>query len=119
MMFMPTFDDQDGVSEGEIQQRHAGPIYDPLFGDWGEAPAAEPVSHYDDLFTLGQSGSTETDEYAFTRYDPSAPPAPSFPDRFQPVYAAAPTELQRRLREETIVLPKERRWVVTVRELAE
>jgi signal peptidase I len=119
MMFMATFDDQDGVSEGDIQQRHAGPAYDPLFGDWDETPSAGPVSQYDDLFSLAPPDSTETDEYAFTRYDPAALPAPSFPDRFQGEYAERLTELQRRLREETIVLPKERRWIVTVRELAE
>jgi signal peptidase I len=120
-MLMATFDEQDGVSEADIQQGHAGPAYDPLFGDWDEASQAEPVAaHSDDLFALAQTPtSPETDEYAFTRYDPSAPPAPSFPDRFQPDYAERLTELQRRLREETIVLPKERRWVVTVRELAE
>lgn len=118
-MFMATFDDQDGVSEGDIQ-RHAGPAYDPLFGDWSESPPAEPVSQYDDLFALApQPPSTETDEYAFTRYDPTAPPVPAFPDRFQGEYAERLTELQRRLREETIVLPKERRWIVTVRELTE
>lgn len=118
---MATFDDdQDGVPEGEIDALHAGPAYDPLFGDWGQAPPTEPVAQFDDLFPLAAAPiSTETDEYAFTRYDPTAPPAPTFPDRFQPEYEERLTELQRRLREETLVLPKERRWVVTVRELAE
>jgi len=44
----------------------------------------------------------------------------AYPDRYQPVYEERLTELQQRLRQETIVLPKpERRWAVTVRELAE
>jgi signal peptidase I len=115
---MPTFDDLDGAPAANSEEGPAVPVYDPLFGDWGEAPSAEAVSQFDDLFSIeAVPPSTETDEYAFTRYDSTAPPA--YPDRFQPEYEERLTELQRRLREETLVLPKERRWVVTIRELAE
>jgi signal peptidase I len=42
-----------------------------------------------------------------------------FPTVQQPYYEEQLTEAQRRLREGTVTLPAERRWVVTVRELAE
>jgi signal peptidase I len=117
---MANFDDQDGVSEADLQPRRAGSSYDPLFGDWEETPAPEPVARFDSLFEWETPRYPDAeDEYAFTRFQPLAPTVPPFPDRFQDGYAERLTELQRRLREETIVLPKERRWVVTVRELAE
>jgi signal peptidase I len=117
---MAKFDDPDGESEADLQPQYSGTSFDPLFGEWEGAAAPEPVAAYDALFSWETASYPETDEeISFTRYDSFAPPAPSFPDRFQEGYADRLTEFQRRLREETIVLPKERRWVVTIRELAE
>ncbi len=119
---MPTFDEQDGVSESDIGSGHAGKTFDPLFGEW-EEPRSEPVTHYDALFSFETAHYPDEEELDFVRYSPvSTPPYPEYPDRYQDEYAERLTELQRKLREETVVLPKEkaeRRWAVTLRELAE
>ena len=116
---MADFDDMEGSAE-PIQDRPAGPIYDPLFGDWGDAPGSEPQDHVDELFAMAPvSAPEEPDQFAFPKYNPEAAPS-AYPDRFQPEYQERLTELQRRLREETVTVPApERRWVVTLRELAE
>lgn len=114
---MATFDDQDGVPEAESKRRHAA-TYDPLFGEWETTQnGPQKATHHDDLFSWEPPRSAE-DEQAVSRYTPRTYP-PAFPDRYQEGYAERLTEVQRRLREETVVMPKERRWVVTVRELAE
>jgi len=117
---MPTFDDLTGAADDAPDERPANPIYEPLFGDWGETQPAEPISQIDELFAMTAAvPSTETDEYAFTRYDPNAAPV-AYPDRYQPEYQERLTELQRKLRQETVVVPApDKRWVVTIRELAE
>jgi signal peptidase I len=49
-----------------------------------------------------------------------APPPITYPDRQQEPYAERLTEVQRRLQQETIAIPRpQRRWLVTVREVAE
>jgi signal peptidase I len=118
---MPTFDEQDGVPESEFGSGRAENTYDPLFGEW-EEPRSEPVAQYDALFSYETARYPAEEEFSFTQYTAVAAPATAFPDRYQDEYAERLTELQRKLREETVVFPKEkveRRWAVTVRELAE
>ncbi|MEO6197920.1 MAG: signal peptidase I [Dehalococcoidia bacterium] len=94
-----------------------GNRFDPLFEPW-EEQVASPVSQGDSLFEF--QPVPETDEnVGFAPY--SADWASTiYPDRYQPAYQERLTELQERLRAETIVLPRpDRRWAVTVRELAE
>jgi len=116
---MSPLDDLNGATDADLEPTPAVPAYDPLFSDWGEPPAAE-AAQIDDIFAWAPAAMpAEADEYEFTRYSPSAAPTAPFPDRFQPEYEERLTELQRRLRAETVVLPKERQWGVTIRELAE
>lgn len=107
---MTRFDETEFSYEPEVQD--SGVRYDPLFEAWSEHSAGPSVPQ-DHLFEF-----SSTAEYA--PYAASASSVPVYPDRYQPEYEERLTELQQRLRQETIVLPKpERRWAVTVRELAE
>jgi signal peptidase I len=116
---MARFEEQDdlpGVREAEARQR---PAYDPLFGDWGEHTPGKPEADSDWLFghapIAGENGATHN----FYGYG-SRTATDTWPDRYQPEYQEKMTELQRRLREGTITIPStERKWLITVRELAE
>lgn len=102
---------------GEADEGSRRPDYDPLFDDWETDRPAAPQA-WDELFAM-QPVLAQSDEdlYAFSRYDAEAA---AYPDRTQPQYAERLTELQRRLRAGTVTLPApERRWAVTIRELAE
>lgn len=116
---MTRFDEMNGFGRSEVEASQ-GPVYDPLFGDWGPAASASPFDGSDPLFGYPHAPASE-DPYAFNRYDPQAAAVAvaAFPTVRQPAYEEPLTEAQRRLREGTITLPAERRWVVTVRELAE
>jgi signal peptidase I len=97
----------------------AAPHYDPLLKPWDEvaAPERAPSASYweDPLFAFPQV--TAQDDAPPWQLPPRSV---SYPDRFSEPYADRLTEWQRRLREGTITIPKpERRWTVTVRELAE
>jgi signal peptidase I len=124
--WMTRFDKMDGFGRSEVEASQH-PAYDPLFGDWGPAAPASPAAGSDPLFGYQHVPASE-DPYAFNRYDPQAAAAgaasaaasvATFPTVRQPYYEEQLTEAQRRLREGTVTLPAERRWVVTVRELAE
>lgn len=91
--------------------------FDPLFSaDWGASPPlAGGREVVDDYLFAFETLPLEVDEKPFERLT-----VERYPDRFVPVYAERITELQRALRESTIVVPKpERRLGVTIRELAE
>jgi signal peptidase I len=113
---MADFDDNDprGGGGGERKPRP----FDPLFGAWeDEEPSGDTFQAHDDLFDIAPAAGEEDEEYDW--YRPYTPVADDYPHRTHPAYEERLTELQRRLRTETIVVPTERRWSVTVRELAE
>jgi signal peptidase I len=115
---MAELDDNDGVGGGGGDQPPYP--YDPLFNPWSEEPASAPPSAHDDLFALAPvtGPAREEEEYNWRR--PGTPVAGDYPHRYQPEYQERMTELQRQLRDGTLTVPHtERRWVVTVRELAE
>lgn len=105
----------EGWGEADVGQR---PDYDPLFDSWDTAYPTQPSAWSDELFAIEPvAAPPDENAYDFTRYDADAA---GYPDRYQPQYQERLTELQRRLRESTITVPvPERRWVVTLRELAE
>jgi signal peptidase I len=125
---MARFDEPDdfpGVREAEAGQR---PAYDPLFDqwdeharprhDWDSRTRAAQHADGDQLFGYAPIASDNGATYDFHRY--GAQSAQAYPDRYTPQYQEQMTELQRRLREGTITVPvTERKWLVTVRELAE
>jgi len=114
---MARFDDPDdfpGVREAEARRR---PAYDPLFGDWGEHAPPKPSADGDSLFGYAPVAADNGATYDFYGHGQSPQ---TYPDDYQPYYQEPMTELQRRLREGTITIPgTERKWLVTVRELAE
>jgi signal peptidase I len=115
---MTRFDEMDGFGRKEVEAGQR-PVYDPLFGDWVPVATASPAAGSDPLFGYPTTPASE-DPYAFNRYDTQAAAAvATFPTVQQSYYEGQLTEAQRRLREGTVTLPAERRWVVTVRELAE
>jgi signal peptidase I len=120
---MTRFDEMNGFGRSEVEASQ-GPVYDPLFGDWVPAAPASPATGSDPLFGYTPAPASE-DPYVFNRYDPQSAAAAAAvavatsPTVQQPYYEESLTEAQRRLREGTVTLPAERRWVVTVRELAE
>jgi signal peptidase I len=94
-----------GEEEAEEQEPQPEPPYDPLTEPWND-PAATSVVEY----RLSE-GHREL--------APRTSAAPRYGD---PPYAAVEelSELRRRLREETVVVPKRKRvWAVTVREMVE
>lgn len=91
--------------------------YDPLLGAW-DADVSEPHavrSHEgDDIFWDLPASAVLPPEQSLSEI------ARRYPDRFQPSYHERLTELQRRLRSQTITVPAtEHRWAVTARELVE
>ncbi len=132
---MSRFADSDdaGGGEGAGREPLSGPFFDPLLTPWEEAPAAEAITlpdFEDPLFALAAGPGFELAEPApealawetppASTYSAQGAAAPAYPDRFQPSYQERLTEFQRRLRAETITIPRpRRRWAVTVRELTE
>ncbi len=112
---MAEFDDNEGAGGGweEGTPGH----FDPLFGPWDEREDEPSSGTRDDLFDFAPVEATE-EEIDWGR--PHRPGGDGYPDRHHPTYEERLTELQRRLRSDTIVLPREEsRWTVTARELAE
>ena len=100
--------------------------YDPLFTAWDDEPevaSAAGTAWDDDFRSLYPAGETrEADDYPAWQMPPGSARAgeAGHYERFAPGYTEGMTDLQRRLHAETITLPRpRRRWVVTVRELAE
>ena len=114
---MADFDDNEGAGGGRDRPEEGTPrSFDPLFDTWDEREEPSPRAH-DDLFDFAPVEATE-EEIDWGR--PRRPGDDGYPDRYQPAYEERLTELQRRLRSDTIVLPRpESRWTVTARELAE
>ena len=107
--------------------------FDPLLTPWDESPAREASSIFDDDALAGPQPRAYARRATDPRHDdalwweapPAAPYSPQrapswYPDRYQEPYAERMTEVQRRLQQETIAIPRpERRWLVTIREVAE
>ncbi len=116
-------DTDDGLGGGEAggHEPSPTPAYDPLLISWEEAPAStrySPADLDDPLFPATTAPPSE--EAGGWQMPPPSPSAQPYPDRYQREYQERMTELQRRLREETITIPRRpHRWAVTVRELAE
>jgi len=137
-MTIPDRHEDDGGGAGrEFDFSHD---FDPLLTPWDERPDRESSDSFDDADAFaGPSRRTEASRLDAPSYEdelwweapPAAvysaspayapPPAPSwYPDRQQQPYAERLTEVQRRLQQETIAIPRpQRRWLVTVREVAE
>jgi signal peptidase I len=115
---MAEFDDNEGAGNGRMRREEGTPrSFDPLFDPWDERED-EPSSRVDDdLFDFASVEATEEEaEWGWSYH----PPGEGYPDRHAVPYEERLTELQSRLRSETLVLPRsERRWTVTARELAE
>jgi signal peptidase I len=117
-----------GVGDGS----DSTPNFDPLFGPWDESNEPAASHTFDDAG--GPAGAfprslarrpADRVEDSLWWEAPASPythhPAPAwYPERAKEPYGEPLTELQRRLQEETITLPRpERRWLVTFREVAE
>ena len=138
---MTTPDRQDDDGGGAANEFDFSHDFDPLLTPWDERPARRSSDAFDDAdgFT-GRSRRAEGSRRDTHRHEDvlwwETPPAsaysasPAFspptpapqwsPDREQQPYAEQLTEVQRRLQQETIAIPRpQRRWLVTVREVAE
>jgi signal peptidase I len=131
-------DDDGGRAPDEFDFSHD---FDPLLTPWDERPARRSSDAFDDAdgfpgLSRRAEGSRldarrnedvlwwETPPAAVYSATPAfSPPsrAPGwYPDIQQQPYADRLTEVQRRLQQETIAIPRpQRRWLVTVREVAE
>ena len=93
--------------------------YDPLFAYWDDEPDVTPAAET----AWDPAGEArEADGYPAWQMPPGSARVgeAGHYERFGPGYAEHMTDLQRRLHAETITVPRpRRRWVVTVRELAE
>lgn len=127
---MSTSDDLSQGPDHEVEGKGRRPAssgsYDPLLGSWDDYDDASATA-YGDIHAPGADASFSGDDM-FWELPASAVLQPErplsevtrYPDRYQPSYRERLTELQRRLREQTYTVPApERRWIVTVRELAE
>ncbi len=116
-------DTDDGPGGGEAEGYEPSPIpaYDPLLASWEEAPASPHLRAADlEDALFPETAAPAPEEAGGWQMPPRAPSAQPYPDRYQRTYQERMTELQRRLRAETITIPRPRsRWSVTVRELAE
>ena len=115
--------------------------FDPLLTPWDERPARRSTDAFDDDDGFAgpwrraegsRSDARRHEDVLWWETPPAAAysashafsppePAPSwYPDLQQQPYAERLTEVQRRLQQETIAIPHpHRRWLVTVREVAE
>ncbi len=116
-------DTDDGLGGGEAEGYEPSPIpaYDPLLISWEEAPAAPRLRAADlEDALFPETAAPAPAEAGGWQMPPRAPSAQPYPDRYQRTYQERMTELQRRLRAETITIPRRHgRWAVTVRELTE
>ena len=101
--------------------------YDPLFAPWDGSPD-EPAPGDSHDVSSSADVSFESDDLfwdtpsdiAFDQRRLSADIPAAYPDRTQPAYEQRLEELQRRLRDQTVTVPRsDRRWAVTARELVE
>jgi signal peptidase I len=116
---MDKFDEPEGFFDAPRRETRPPSEYDPLHSPWDDDLRHGDITAGDDdyLFAV-RPAPVDDDHYVFNRYQPET--AVTYPDRYHPFYEERLTELQRRLREETVTLPKhERRWAVTIREVAE
>jgi len=131
-------DDDGGGAADEFDFSHD---FDPLLTPWDERPARRSTDSFDDADGFsGPSRRAEGSRPDARRHEEvlwwEAPPAavysasPAYsppepaprwsPHLEQQPYAERLTEVQRRLQQETIAIPRpQRRWLVTVREVAE
>lgn len=136
---MTTPDRQDDSGDGAAHD--FGHDFDPLLTPWDPRPVRKSRPAFDEADGLDRPSSStgprvhaerHEDElwweappagpYVSSRAAPYAPrPVPTrYPEPTEAPYAERLTEVQRRLREETIAIPRpHRRWLVTVREVAE
>jgi signal peptidase I len=127
-------DRQEDRGDGAANEFDFSHDFDPLLTPWDNAPARGASRNVEDPDGLSsvpprslarRAGDTTHEDALWWDAAPAAPytpqPAPAwYPDRYQPPYAERLTEVQRRLQQETIAIPRpERRWLVTVREIAE
>jgi signal peptidase I len=108
------------------------PPFDPLFSSWEDWPEPAAPTAFDDADgpagafsrSVGRRASNRVEDSLWweapaSTYTSHAPPS-WYPPRAQEAYPERLTDLQRRLQQETITLPRpERRWLVTFREVAE
>ena len=112
---MAEFDDNAGTGGG--REEGTPRSFDPLFEPWDESEDEPSSLTHDDLFDFASVEATEEETDWGWSYRPAGD---GYPDRHRVPYEERMTELQRRLRTDTIVLPREKsRWAVTARELAE
>lgn len=115
---MAEFDDNAGAGGGRKRREEGTPrSFDPLFDPWDEREDEPSSRAYDDLFDFAPVEAAEEEIDWGRQYRPAAD---DYPDRHRVPYEERLTELQRRLRSDTVVVRhEESRWAVTVRELAE
>jgi signal peptidase I len=117
-----------GVGDGAESTPH----FDPLFSSWDESQDTWTPSAFDDAdgptgafsYPAGRRPHDRVEDSLWWEAPASLytarPVPPWYPERADDSALHAPTDLQRRLQEETITLPRpERRWLVTFREVAE
>jgi len=116
---MAEFDDNEGAGGGRERRDEGLPrSFDPLFDAWDEREDEPSSRAYDDLFDFAPVEATEEETDWGRPYGHG--PVDGYPDRHRVPYDERLTELQRRLRSDTITVPhEESRWTVTARELAE
>lgn len=112
----------DGGDEESGQTPSSGRSFDPIADPWDYETTDSPraFAEGDSLF----DSEVFLDIPSGSALPPEKPPADAgrpYPDRYQPGYHERLTELQRRLRQQTVTISQQqdRRWIVTVRELAE
>jgi len=133
---MREIEDSEERPEEQGRRRAARRHYEPLFSDWDNHPHDEEP-HGDDFDFLSYPPSSPghpADGHDAFRWEPaqrasqessggyaSGAGSPWYPaPRAEPAYQPQLTDVQRALREGVVTVPRrERRWVVTVRELAE
>jgi signal peptidase I len=138
---MTTPDRHEDAGGGAAHEFDFSHDFDPLLTPW-DTPSARDASHIFDDELDGLPRRASASRPHARRYEDAlwweAPPAAAYspdtappyspphqapgwyPDSRQEPFADRLTEVQRRLREETIAIPRpERRWLVTVREVAE
>ena len=115
---MAEFDDNESAGGGRKRWEEGTPgPFDPLFDPWDEQEDEPSSRAYDDLFDFAPLEATEEETEWGWSYRPAGD---GYPDRHRVPYEERLTELQRRLRSDTVVLPRpESSWAVTARELAE
>ncbi|MCH8815230.1 MAG: signal peptidase I [Chloroflexi bacterium] len=127
---MANYDDlgegRDLEAERIRREQRPRPPYDPLFAPWDPPDEAAPGESHDALSSADVSFETDDlfwdtpSDVVFEADRLSADIPAAYPDRTQPAYEQRLAELQRRLRDQTVTVPRsEHRWTVTARELVE